>query len=289
MKKILVTGVGGNVGQAVAEYLDKQNFEVTGIYRKSKPKNANYRLCQWDLVKKIEHKEKFDVIIHAAAALNGTIDQLVDANIIATGNLVEFAKERKVKSFIYMSTISTYGQVKGELSEESDRINVSLYGDTKRIAETLVLESSIERKIVLALPRMIGPHVDLEKIGNSGFLKMTRAILKNEDVACYIPHVLYNNFLHTDDLCKFIKMLLSQIKWSYDKLLLGAKEKYTMIQILQIMKAVCQSESNIVSDESAGSVPICAEISIKKAESMGFDPEDAKEMIKKFVSQLSGK
>ncbi len=50
MIKILVTGVGGNVGQYIGNDLANEGYEVVGIYRNSKPGNANYKLVNVDVL-----------------------------------------------------------------------------------------------------------------------------------------------------------------------------------------------------------------------------------------------
>lgn len=50
MKKVLVTGVGGNVGQYIGNDLANEGYEVVGIYRNSKPANANYKLVNADVL-----------------------------------------------------------------------------------------------------------------------------------------------------------------------------------------------------------------------------------------------
>lgn len=50
MKKILVTGVGGNVGQYIGKDLANEGYEVVGIYRNRKPVNANYKLIKADIL-----------------------------------------------------------------------------------------------------------------------------------------------------------------------------------------------------------------------------------------------
>lgn len=49
MKKILLTGVGGNVGQYLGNDLALAGYEVTGLYRNSIPENAGYKLIKADI------------------------------------------------------------------------------------------------------------------------------------------------------------------------------------------------------------------------------------------------
>lgn len=47
--KILVTGVGGNVGQYIGNDLAHAGHEVLGIYRNSMPQNADYEIIKGDI------------------------------------------------------------------------------------------------------------------------------------------------------------------------------------------------------------------------------------------------
>lgn len=49
MKKILLTGVGGNVGQYLGNDLAEAGYEVIGLYRNSMPENADYKLMKADI------------------------------------------------------------------------------------------------------------------------------------------------------------------------------------------------------------------------------------------------
>ena len=54
-------------------------------------------------------------------------------------------------------------------------------------------EAEIPEKLIVQLPRMIGPYVSLEHTEDSGFLSMTKRILIGENVNCFIPEQRYNN------------------------------------------------------------------------------------------------
>lgn len=51
MKKILITGVGGNVGRYIGDDLADAGYEVVGVYRNKIPMGSNYILIQADLSK----------------------------------------------------------------------------------------------------------------------------------------------------------------------------------------------------------------------------------------------
>ena len=282
--KILVTGVGGNVGQFLALELAKK-YDVVGVYRSKKPGNVNYQLIQADLSKDILDLTGIDTVVHAAAGLQGTALSLTENNIYSVVNLLTSAEKAGVKRFIHLSTVSVYGNVADELREDSDRINAGVYGVTKYLAEELVQESQIEQKMVIELPRMLGPFVDLYHTKGSGFITMARKIVDNENVTCFIPNVKYNNFMHVSDLANFVELLLQQAHWNNQKVLLGAGEKLTMSEILGIMKKAINSRSKILAQPD-GSTPACAKVNISSAIELGYMPMSVEQTLDRFMREM---
>ncbi len=289
MKKVLVTGAGGNVGQYIGNELTSVGFKVAGVIRNRLPENVNYQLIKADISEEILQIKDIDVIIHIAAALSGTAKELIDNNINGTEKIIHFAEQRHVRKIIYMSTVSVHGLVDGELSEKSDIINPDCYGMTKYLCECMVRESKIPERLIIRLPRMLGPFVDLQNTQGSGFLTMVRKILYGEDVRCFIPNIKYNNYLHVSELGKFLINLLTNGEViENDTILLGAKERLLMSDILWIMKSEINSSSKIILEDN-GTIPKCSLVSIKKAEKYGFYPCDARSMLTRFIQEVNTK
>lgn len=289
--KVLVTGSGGNVGRAVAEDLQKAGHEVVGVWRHTKPECVPFALLKSDLAREDVDMEGVDAVVHIAAALGGSSMALAEDNVVATMRLVKAAEKAGVKRFIYTSTISAYGQRKGqELKEDSDilyNMNNGVYGATKYISEKIVRESSVPCKVIITLTRMLGPYVHMEK--RSGFLTMADKILKGEDVVCFIPNLPYNNYSHVADLADFVKLLIAGgMKEGCEKALLGVRERFTMMQILQIMKDAVNSPSKLIAEEREG-WPECSLVNIDKALAMGYDPMGAEELLRRFMGEVRGR
>ena len=286
--KILITGIGGNVGRSLANYFAIKN-SVVGVYRQTKPEYADYKVVQADLSEITwRNDENFDVVIHCAARLQGNTNVLIKDNIDATRNLVRYAEQRNISRFIYLSTVSVYGETDGVVSEDSAIINPEIYGMTKYLAENIVLESSIQEKIALELPRMLGPFVDVIRTKGSGFITMTRRLLQDEDVTCYIPEQAYNNYMHVSDLCSFIEKLLQMEHWANDRVLLGAKDNLPMMHILEIMKSAMGSHSMLVRGNT-DVLPKCSCVSIERALKLGYTPRGSEETLHKFAIEMAEK
>ncbi|MCM1261993.1 MAG: NAD-dependent epimerase/dehydratase family protein [Butyrivibrio sp.] len=214
------------------------------------------------------------------------MNALIRDNIEATKNLVCWSEKVQVKRIIYMSSVAVYGNVDGELCEESAIQNPSIYGITKHLGESIIKESEIPEKLILQLPKMIGPYVHLEDTRDSGFLTMTKKILNDEKVICFIPEMYYNNYLHVAELSVFLQTLLQQAVWDEKKtVLVAAQERLTMMKILQIMKETAESRSEIIA-QSNGTMPNVSLINVSKAKELGFSPCAAEDMLRRFISEV---
>ncbi len=122
MKKILITGGGGYVGSALADYLVEKGYAVTVydlfIYGKNVfNKKEKIKIIEGDIrnYKNFEKSVKeIDVVIHLACISNDPSFEMnpnlgKSINYDAFEPLVHLSKKNKVKKFIYASSSSVYG------------------------------------------------------------------------------------------------------------------------------------------------------------------------------------
>ncbi len=139
--KILITGVYGIIGSYLCEKLRNEGFYVVGIGRKDEYNDCDkYYCCDIINIESIEKvfKENADIeiVIHCAALAHNKGDDLsrerfIKVNYDGTKNLVDMCnKYLKLKSFIFLSTISVYGE----------RLNISEYRDMKHLILKLLTQ-----------------------------------------------------------------------------------------------------------------------------------------------------
>lgn len=276
--KVLLTGAGGFIGSYLAKCWEaNESISVTGTSRAKPLNNLNVTLC--DLAKELPFRDNYDIVVHTAARSPSSSTKVTDfiaSNIEATRNLVEFALQAGVKKFIYLSSISIYGDVRVPLvDEETEVINPGIYGMTKFIGEMLIKDAGFKSSIALRLPGVLGPGAKTPWLCN-----ITERFKKNLPVYYYNPEALFNNMVHVSDLEKFITNLFEYDLKGFDIMTLGAKECIPIKSLVEILKRRTESGSKLI---QTGKEIKSFIISTKKAESIGFNPMCADKILDSLI------
>jgi nucleoside-diphosphate-sugar epimerase len=147
--KILVTGSSGHLGEALMRTLPALGHEAIGIDVTPSPfTQVTGSIAERALVD--ECMRGVDAVLHVATLHKPHVathsrQDFVDTNITGTLNLLEAAVENKVRSFIFTSTTSTFGDAltppagspAAWITEDVATIPKNIYGVTKTAAEDL--------------------------------------------------------------------------------------------------------------------------------------------------------
>lgn len=161
MKKVLVAGAGGYVGTEMVPFLLDAGYKVIALDRfyfgdtlAQFKTNKNLTVIKDD----IRHFDKsilkgIDTIINLASISNDPASELnpqitQEINYDGAVRLAKFAKEMKVKKYIFASSCSVYGAKNGIVSEESPVYPISEYAKSKRKAEEDLLKLADKSFIV---------------------------------------------------------------------------------------------------------------------------------------------
>lgn len=211
-KRVLVTGASGLIGTQIGKGLILCNkkygthvnvllhdiFEDKLVERYGEDlKREEVEVMVSDIREGFSYEKDVDYIIHCASNTSSkffvtnpveTISILMEG----TKNTLEFAKEKNVKGFVYLSSLEIYGDVfdeKEKISEDSyhflDFLNIrSSYPEGKRMCECLCSAYASEYNLPIFIARLaqtIG--ADVNPNDNRAFAEFARcAVLGNNIV-----------------------------------------------------------------------------------------------------------
>ena len=189
------------------EFVDKDYFE---IYSK-------------DINELIDYEENVDFIVHAASLASPQFYSTVPVDVlkpnsIGTYNLLEFAKEKQVKGFLFFSTGDVYGVVKNKkyLVESDcgliDTLDIhSCYGESKRMGEVMCKAWNHQFNVPTRIVRIFHTYSPTMDVYNDPrvFASFTKDILNNNDIQMKSEGLAKRSFCYISDATvAFFKILL---------------------------------------------------------------------------------
>lgn len=150
MKKILITGATGFIGQHLIQYLHAKQVSIRILARQTQNNAENIETFQADLTKADSLKNvcnDIDTVFHLAGFAhafdeNKTFAKMHElTNFIGTKNLLNEARRAGVKQFIFISSVKAVGDSQNLVDENWDKFPSSPYGIAKRKAEQAVLDA----------------------------------------------------------------------------------------------------------------------------------------------------
>lgn len=221
MKKILLTGYSGFLGSAILDFFIKEKYEVIKVGR---DKNADIR---FDLSIDTLPQVDADYVIHVAGKAHvipktdTEKEAFFKVNFTGTKNLLGGLDLKKLKTFIFISTVAVYGVDSGELIEENHPLKGNTpYALSKIKAEETLINFGKKNNVnvvVLRLPLITGknPVGNLRSIIKAiqkgyyfriGKGEARRSLISVEDVANVIPHLLTLNGVYNYTDCNHPKI-----------------------------------------------------------------------------------
>lgn len=286
---ILITGIGGFIGNAIAEKLSK-NHKIYGIYRNKKPKlknKKNIKLICCDLNNPKNLPFRCDYIIHAASETpNRTKDnrKIFNSNTLSMKNLIEYSIKVKPKNFLFLSSNSVYGKNNQKtINEKSRFIKPNSYGQSKIECEKFLRSFSIKQYntkcLSLRLPGVVGRNSRDNFISNT----LTKVINK-KDVDVYNKKALFNNLVHIDDLVQYTTKWMKFQKTQYNMFNIAASHPIRLEEVaktfIKILKKQVKIKSNFI-----GKKPFTIETNIAK--SNGFLIKKTKNILVKYAREVA--
>lgn len=238
-KTVFITGATGLIGSQLVHLLlasnDKLNTSINVVAQgRNKQKmekvfghiNDKNQLNFYygDIVNnKIDYTENIHLIVHAAAPttskdfVNNPIG-VIDSNIIGTKNVLEFATQKSVSKFVFLSTMEVYGQSKNDTKRDEnnydylDHLTIrSSYPESKKLAETLTCAYNHQKQLptsILRLTQTFGRGVSYDD--QRVFAQFGRCIFEQQNIILHTTGETKRNYLHIDDALSAILIALAK-------------------------------------------------------------------------------
>lgn len=238
--RILITGGSGFLGGHLVEGLTKVGHKCT-IYDFEKPnfKIKNTLFIEGDILdeKKIgKALNGIDIIYHFAGEAdisnsNKFPNSAVENNILATSKLLNLAVKKKIKRFIFASTVYVYSEQGG------------VYRTTKQACELLIENYKNIYNLdftILRFGSLYGPRAN-----NFNWLKNVISNLKkNKNILRETSGNELRSYIHVLDAAKLsIKAMSPKYKNNY--LMLTGSQAITVKELLLLLKEISGSTSKI--------------------------------------------
>ncbi len=163
MSTYFITGATGLIGSALVEKLavETTNKVVVLVRNKHKAETlfadlSNVSIVLGDIKNDIEYSGDIDFVIHTAAPTSSDFFvtkpvETIDSIVIGTRSVLKFAKKKKIRSMVNLSSMEVYGTPPGsELLTEDKQFYInpssvrSSYPVAKRLAENMCIAFSSE-------------------------------------------------------------------------------------------------------------------------------------------------
>ena len=316
--KILLTGCAGFIGSHTLDRLLADGHHVIGVdnfdpfYDRSL-KTANIQAHADDpefelLVADLADSETYqklnflvgngtiDAIIHLAAkaGVRPSIEDPVGyqrANVIATQNLLEYAKDNEIKQFVFASSSSVYGVNTNVPWREDDHVlqPISPYASTKVSGELMGhVYSKLYgiRFLGLRFFTVFGPRQRPDLAIN----KFARLIEAGEAIPLFGDGSTRRDYTFIDDIIEGIIGSLHYQESYYEVINLGNDQTVTLSQMVETIEEVLGKKAIIErSPEQPGDVPQTWADVTKAGELFGYKPTTSfKEGVRKFINWSKG-
>ena len=171
MRKILITGVNGLIGSAIAEFLLPKNEIIGTSIEKENQTGLDFQYIKSDITDRTTLQalpKSVDVVVHCAAVITSDnfSNLLLNANCIGVQNIAAYAMNAECKQLIYFSSLPIIGKPSIIPITETHPINPpTVYHITKFFGE-LVLQKLLgkDRIVVFRIPSPIGRKTAPNKI-----------------------------------------------------------------------------------------------------------------------------
>lgn len=307
-KTVLVTGATGLLGKLCVKSLLQSGFntQVIALVRNKEKadmlfgetKRLTY-LVQ-DINQRIQTDRRVDYIIHTASTTSSQdfVEKPVETIYTAlngTRNVLEFAKNKRITSMVYLSSLEVYGvPEKEDIREEDygfiDILNPrSSYSESKKMVETLCISYGSEYGVPVRIARLSQTFgAGVSKLDNRVFAQFAKAVINEENIVLHTKGETKRNYCYTTDAIRGIFTILTKGEKNNAY---NVANKNTYISIADMAKSLENDKTKVVfeiDDINRGynpTVKIC--LNTEKLESLNWQAKvSLEEMFERTIQDL---
>lgn len=277
-KRILITGAAGFIGSNLSRsLLQNGNYELIGLDNfddfyscEQKDKNlapliasADFKFVEGDIrnMDDLLSLGDIDTIVHLAAkaGVRPSIQNPIlyqEVNVAGTQNLLEFARKRNIRQFVFASSSSVYGINENvPWHEEEKLMPISPYASTKLSCEMLGhVYSHLYgiRFLALRFFTVYGPaqRPDL------AIHKFFNSIVKGQPIPVFGDGSTSRDYTFVNDTVKGIEAAINYDQSDFEIINLGNHQTVTLAGLIEAIEKICGKKAIIDRQpEQPGDVP----------------------------------
>ncbi|MFX0025179.1 MAG: NAD-dependent epimerase/dehydratase family protein [Candidatus Hermodarchaeota archaeon] len=259
-KKILVTGANGYIGSYFVENYKSREFSIIPLVRELpnhfKKWKEQFQLIECDITNLEQLKKRVpevDYIIHLAA-YNDVLtkihpDKALLVNAIGTRNILEVAKEKECKHFIYFSTLQVYGkELEGIITPESKIDTHNDYALTHYIAELYCKMFALHFGINVSILRpsnVFGAPVNIN-INRWSLVPLCfcKSAFETSKIILTSSGKQNRDFIDLDQIIKSIDYLIKNYEEGYKIYNISSESTFSIAEVAEIVHTVALSQLN---------------------------------------------
>lgn len=322
-KTVFITGATGLIGSLLVRTLlccnrkKNTNVRILALVRnrdkaekifKDLLKNESIEIVVGDITGKLEINKKIDYIFHCASvtASKVMISKPVDVirtAINGTENMLELAREKSVKSMIYISSMEMYGSFAEDpgkkVSEDmlgyiNPLIIRSNYPESKRMCENMCVAYAAQYHVPVKIARLAQTFGAGVLSGeNRVFAQFARSAMNGLDIVLHTQGKSEGNYCYTSDVMRALLILLIKGKDAEAYNIANEEAHITIAAMANMVAAeIAETPVSVIFDIPDKNLYGYANdtkmhLDASKMEALGWKPEvNLKEAYKRLIGSM---
>ncbi|MED1952361.1 NAD-dependent epimerase/dehydratase family protein [Brevibacillus centrosporus] len=317
---ILITGATGLIGSLLVKVLHSVNqkyqlgLRLYAIVRDSEAAEVMLHECDVEFIEQdvrepIVFYGDLHYILHCAAVTTSKLMvtfpvETIQISIHGTENILKLAKEKQVKSVVYLSSMEVYGITDHGLAKVNEselgyldlKNPRSCYAESKRLCECMCNCYFAEYNVPIKIARLAQTFgAGVNKDDNRVFSQFAKSVISGQNIVLHTDGSSTGNYCYTADAIKGIMLLLLKGE-NGEAYNISNEETYMTIREMAdiVARKVADGRISVVTDIPESSLkygyasPVKMKLSSEKIRKLGWTPTiGLEEMYKKMIEELT--